>query len=260
MLIINADDWGRCTMETDAAMACFQVGGLQSVSAMVFMDDAERAAKMANESGIDVGLHLNFNQSFTGKIKSAALKESHERIVGFMAKSKYAQLLYHPALRSAFRDVYQGQVEEFVRLYGWGPSHVDGHQHRHLCTNMLIQKVIPPGEIVRRSFSYSRKENGRIDCMYRRLVDRVLTSRYQLTDYFFSLSRCLKTKTLDRVYQLAKSAAVELMAHPVVPVERDYLTSIPHLNQIADLPVGNFQQMQPESARRCGQNEPSLTA
>src|SRR5436305_1691888 len=93
MLIINADDWGRCTAETDAAMACFQVGGLQSVSAMVFMEDSERAASLAKEVGIDVGLHLNLNQSFTRKPKSEALTKAHERIVRFMAKSKYAQLL-----------------------------------------------------------------------------------------------------------------------------------------------------------------------
>jgi len=125
---------------------------------------------------------------------------------------------------------------------------------------MLLQKVIPFGEIVRRTFSYTPSENGRIDWLYRRLVDRTLARRYRLTDYFFSLSRCLKTKTIDRVYELVKSATVELMAHPVIPVERAYLTSSAHLERIADLPVGSFQNMQPFSVKSCCQTEPTLIA
>ena len=34
-----------------------------------------------------------------------------------------------------------------MRLYGKLPSHVDGHQHRHLCANMLIDPIIPEGQI-----------------------------------------------------------------------------------------------------------------
>jgi len=259
MIIINADDWGRCVTETQAALTCFQAGGLQSVSAMMFMEDSERSAKVAKEVGIDVGLHLNLNQKFTDN-KSAALAKAHERVVRFMSVSKYAQLLYHPGLRSAVSDVYHAQMDEFVRLYGRTPSHIDGHQHRHVCANMLLQKIIPSGEIVRRTFSYAPAENGRIYWMYGQLVDRTLIRRYRLTDYLFSLSRCLKTKTIDRVYELAKSATVELMTHPVVPIERAYLTSSAHLDRIADLPVGSFQNMQPALAKSCCQTEPTLIA
>jgi predicted glycoside hydrolase/deacetylase ChbG (UPF0249 family) len=259
MLIINADDWGRCITETQAALTCFQAGGLQSVSAMMFMEDSERSAKLAQDVGIDVGLHLNLNQKFTHN-KSAALAKSHDRVVRFMSLSKYAQLFYHPGLRSALSDVFKAQLDEFVRLYGRTPSHIEGHQHRHLCTNMLLQKVIPSGEIVRRTFSYTPTENGRIDWVYRRLVDRTLARRYRLTDYFFSLSRCLKTKTLDRVYELAKSATVELMAHPVLPVERAYLTSSAHLDRIADLPIGSFENLQSATPKSCCQTESTLIA
>jgi predicted glycoside hydrolase/deacetylase ChbG (UPF0249 family) len=259
MLIINADDWGRCVTETQAALTCFQAGGLQSVSAMMFMEDSERSAKVAKDAGIDVGLHLNFNQRFTHN-KSAALAKCHDRVVRFMSLSKYAQLLYHPGLRSAVSNVYRAQLDEFVRLYGRTPSHIDGHQHRHVCANMLLQKVIPTGEIVRRTFSYAPNENGRVYWMYARLVDRALVRRYRVTDYLFSLSRCLKTNTLDRPYELAKSATVELLTHPVIPAERAYLTSSAHLDRIADLPVGSFQNMQPALAKPCCQTEPTLIA
>ena len=66
MLIINADDWGRSAAETDAALRCYKAGRVTSVSAMVFMEDSERAAELAKENELDVGLHLNFAEPFTG--------------------------------------------------------------------------------------------------------------------------------------------------------------------------------------------------
>ena len=65
MLIINADDWGRSLAETDAALECYKAGRITSVSAMVFMGDSERAAELAKENKLDVGLHLNFTDRFT---------------------------------------------------------------------------------------------------------------------------------------------------------------------------------------------------
>ena len=65
MLIINADDWGRSLAETDAALECYKAGRITSASAMVFMGDSERAAELAKENKLDVGLHLNFTDRFT---------------------------------------------------------------------------------------------------------------------------------------------------------------------------------------------------
>ena len=55
MLIFNADDWGRSVAESDAALKCCKGGRITSVSAMVFMEDSERAAKIAQEQGLDIG-------------------------------------------------------------------------------------------------------------------------------------------------------------------------------------------------------------
>ena len=68
MLIINADDWGRSRAETNAALECYQHGRITSVSAMVFMNDSERAAEIAREHNLDAGLHLNFTDPFTNRI------------------------------------------------------------------------------------------------------------------------------------------------------------------------------------------------
>ena len=67
MLIINADDWGRSLVETDAVLRCYQEGRITSVSAMVFMEDSERAAELAKDNELDVVLHVNFAGVFTGR-------------------------------------------------------------------------------------------------------------------------------------------------------------------------------------------------
>src|SRR5437899_2078852 len=103
MIIINADDWGRSKAETDAAYACFRNGRITSVTAMVFMADSERASELAKESNLDFGLHLNLSQKYNGKVP-ASVANAHERVVRFLTQSKYAVFIYHPALRSAFRD------------------------------------------------------------------------------------------------------------------------------------------------------------
>jgi predicted glycoside hydrolase/deacetylase ChbG (UPF0249 family) len=223
VLIINADDWGRSATETDAAMACYRKGRITSVSAMVFMEDSERAAQLCCENELDVGLHLNFSQPYNGRVPTAAVNKPHNRIVRFMLSSKFAILLYQPFLQADFRTIYETQVEEFIRLYGKAPSHFDGHQHRHLCANMLLHEVIPSGEKVRRNFSFWPDEKGSLNRLYRRLMDKRLARRYSLTNFFFSLGQCLKNRGLGRVAELAKSANVELMTHPASAEERSWL-------------------------------------
>src|SRR5205085_10113754 len=127
MLIINADDWGRSVVETDAALRCYKAERITSVSAMVFMKDSARAAALAKEHNIDTGLHLNFTEPFSGGSNADPLSDYHDRIVGFLRSNKYAQLLYNPLLRKAFSYSCRAQIDEFVRLFGTRPSHIDGH-------------------------------------------------------------------------------------------------------------------------------------
>jgi predicted glycoside hydrolase/deacetylase ChbG (UPF0249 family) len=192
---------------------------------MVFMEDSERAADCALEAGMLTGLHLNFCQPFTGKIRNKSLRASHERIVRFLKSSKYALLFYNHSLRTDFEDDYQGQLEEFHRLYHGSPAHFDGHQHKHLCTNVLMSGLIPHGARVRRNFTFQPGEKGILNRSYRRIVDAWLARRYCLTDFFFALSQNLDSARLARIATLARTGFVELMVHPVKPDERICLMS-----------------------------------
>jgi len=208
MLIVNADDWGRSRAETDAILQCYQAGRITSVSAMVFMEDSERAAALSQESALDVGLHLNFDETFNGKNCPAPLARCQEKTQRYLKSSKYAQLIFNPFLRQEFAYSYEAQAQEFVRLYGRAPSHVDGHHHMHLCANVLLGRLAPAGMKMRRNFSFWPGEKSWLNRRYRALVDRWLARRYVLPDYFFCVSQSLLQQRLERVESLARSSSV----------------------------------------------------
>lgn len=223
MLIVNGDDWGRSTGDTDTTLACLEGGRCTSVSAMVFMADSERAAAIANDKKLDVGLHLNFSEKLNSGSVTQPLQEAHTRVMRFLRSSKYAQILYNPFLRQDFDYVSKAQLDEFGRLYSSAPTHVDGHQHLHLCANMLLQHPIPGGGRMRRSFSFQPGEKSPFNRAYRGWVDRRLAKRYRITDYFFALSSSMKASSIARIADLSRNSIVELMTHPRIVGELEFL-------------------------------------
>jgi chitin disaccharide deacetylase len=242
MLIINADDWGGWESATDAALACFQRGRITSVTAMVFMADSGRAAALAAKAGMDVGLHLNLDAPFTSSACPESVRSRHESVCRWLRLHKYAQWLFNPFLHGHFHQLYQAQIGEFARLYGRQPSHLDGHHHRHLCMNMVLGKIIPEGETVRRNFSFWPGEKSGLNRACRRWVDRRLARRHRMTDYFFSLAQCLQHNRLPRVLELAKTSKVELMAHPEKPAEYEWLMSDECLAVVKRLDMRSYSQ------------------
>jgi predicted glycoside hydrolase/deacetylase ChbG (UPF0249 family) len=243
VLIVNADDWGRSAAETDAALLCFSRGRITSVSAMVFMADSERAAKIALQRGIPVGLHLNFTEPPTALVTDADFLREHRRLTRFLTASRYSILKPNPLLRRTFRSVFQRQVDEFIRLYKKPPTHFDGHQHFHLCSSMLLAAPIPMGQKVRRTFSFTVAEKGLANWLYRRALDRWVEKRYRTTDYFFALSQRLAEPRLAAVAQLARQANVELMTHPIVSEERNALLSPEFEAQLAGIAKRSFADL-----------------
>jgi chitin disaccharide deacetylase len=240
MLIVNADDWGRSREETDVTLPFCLAKRITSVSAMVYMRDSARAAELALRAGLDVGLHVNLTQRFDQDHVPAGLLADHHKVATFLSRNRYAQLLYHPALRRHFRNVYEAQAAEFERLYAIRPSHIDGHRHMHLSSNMLVDGIIPRGQRVRRSFSFWPGEKSAFNRAYRRLVDWRVSGRYRTTDYFFVLSQYSQPERLRCLSMLARGATIELMTHPAVPAEHAFLAS-EHFGAFLDeLELGTF--------------------
>lgn len=224
LLIVNADDWGRDKEVTDRTLDCILCGAVSSVSAMVFMEDSERAAVMARERKIDCGLHLNLTSSFTGAGVSSQLAEHQGRLSTFLRRNRLAQVLFHPGLSKSFEYVVATQIDEFRRIYGEEPGRLDGHHHMHLCSNVLFCKLIPAGTVVRRNFTFRHREKGLINRKYRQFVDAVLSRRHVLTDYFFALPPLEPPDRLREIFALARHAVVEVETHPVNPQEYSFLT------------------------------------
>jgi predicted glycoside hydrolase/deacetylase ChbG (UPF0249 family) len=243
MLIINADDWGRSKAETDAALACARAGTVTSVSAMVFMKDSERAAKVGLEQRLQIGLHLNFSERFTGKVPSPQIAKTQSGLVDRLRRTKYSHLLYYPGLRQQVAEAYRAQVDEFERLYGCPPAHIDGHHHLHLSSNVVFGNVIPEGVKVRRNFSFQAGEKSLINRTYRRFVDRWLSRRHPLPDYFFCLNTSITMGRLDRIAELAHVAVVEVMTHPIVELELRFLLGPDFEARFQGIPLAGHQNL-----------------
>lgn len=222
ILIVNADDWGGSAGATDPILDCVRCGAISSVSAMVFMEDSERAAELARAHAIDAGLHLNLTERFTAAWAPARLLAEQERIARFLRSSRFAPALYHPFLAASFDYVVKAQLDEFERLYGVAPHRLDGHHHAHLSANVQRQGLLPAGTIVRRNFTFAGGEKNALNRIYRRRQDRKLARRHRIADYFFNLAP-IDEERLRQVAEFGRLFNVEIETHPERVAEYRFL-------------------------------------
>ncbi len=222
-LIINADDWGRDVNTTERMFECLKHGTVSSVSAMVFMEDSERAAAMAHEHGVDAGLHLNLTTPLSGANLSSELIERQREVAAYLTKRRLNQVLFNSPLKRSFEYVVAAQLDEYRRLYGESPRRIDGHHHMHLAANVLAGGLLPSGTVVRRNFSFQSGEKSIVNRMYRKNIDRKLARRHRLVDYLLPLAPLNPRSRLERVLSLARESVVELETHPINRDEYDFL-------------------------------------
>ena len=232
-VIVNADDWGRDCLTTDRTHDCFRAGTVSSVSAMVFMADSERAAVLANERNIDAGLHLNFTMPYSMQSCPPRLKEHQHKIARTLTAHRFAAAVYQLRLTASFEYVVQAQLEEYERLYGAPPARIDGHDHRHLCANVLCQELLPHGCIVRRNLTFSCGEKIFLNRLYRRAQDHRLARRHRLADYFYDLHPVEPAARLRKVFALGARFNVEIQTHPIRDEEYRFLMN-GEIRQFAD--------------------------
>jgi hypothetical protein len=237
LLIVNADDWGRDTLNTNRILECTAQGAVSAVSAMVFMEDSERAAALAREHGIEAGLHLNFTTPFSGSGCPRGLQRRQQEIASFLLWHRFIQVVFHPGLTRSFEYVVEAQLDEYRRIYGTNPAKLDGHHHMHLCANMLLQRLLPAGALVRRSFSFERGQKSLVNRLYRKALDRQLARRHRLVDFFFSLRPLEPPGRLLHIYSLARQFLIELETHPANPDEQQYLVGGEIFRQIGDVRI-----------------------
>lgn len=245
MLIVNADDYGRDRTVTDRILTCHRHGRISSTSAMMFMADSERAAGLALECGIEVGLHLNVTDPFTGEDRDAPLIHAHRRVSAYYRHRRLAMVLYNPLLRKDVECTLKRQWGRFVELYRRPPSHVDGHRHRHVSPNVLTSGVIPAGFRMRRDHHFEPGEKGPFNRLWRAATDALLTRRYLCADRIYSLSTSRDSGALARIVELSRERAVELMTHPGVAAELAYLLSAEFRDLLEQTTLGRYSMLSP---------------
>ncbi len=243
MVIITADDLGKTGHATDSILKCFANRRITSASAMVFMEDSERAASLTTQTSLEVGLHINFTMPFSAeKVPSEVLKH-HQRVVSYLTKNKLAQVIYNPLLADSFHRLFSSQQEEFIRLYGRLPDFYNGHHHMHLCANMLFGKVLPKGGRVRRTFTFDAGEKDLFNRLYRHALDTHVDGRFLSTDSFFSILPIEDHERLQNIMNRSARSNVEIEVHPENPEEVKFLLSDRFRQLIASVHMGTFQDL-----------------
>lgn len=214
VVIVNGDDWGMEARTTDRLLDCARHHAISSVSAMVYMADSERAAGLAREHGVDAGLHLNLTHESTAGHCPARLKEEQAKLGKILRRHRYAPTIYHPGLAAAFEYVVKTQLEEYERLYGVPARRIDGHQHMHLSSNVIFQRLLPAGTIVRRNLTYATGERAWLNRFYRAWQDRRLARRHVMADCFFDLVPA-EARRLERICTLGRRFDVEIETHVI---------------------------------------------
>jgi hypothetical protein len=256
LLIVNADDWGRDHETTERIFECLVRGTVSSTSAMVFMADSERAAAIAQERGVDAGLHLNFTTPFSAPACPRRLVERQQEVRAYLLRSRLNQVVFHPGLARSFEYIVAAQLEEFNRLYGAQPARLDGHHHMHLCTNVLLAGLLPPNTIVRRNFSFQAGEKSFINRLYRQIVDHGLGRRHRLVDFFFSLPPLEPWGRLERIRALARRFVVEVETHPINADEYRFLMGSEVARWTDDVSIAPRFSMPPRGDRVTGGEKP----
>jgi predicted glycoside hydrolase/deacetylase ChbG (UPF0249 family) len=243
MLIITADDYGKTRLATDNILGCFLRKRITSASAMVFMEDSERAAALAAGTDLEVGLHLNFTLRFSSWHTPSNLREHQNRLVSYLADYKLSQVIYNPFLTTSFNFVFRSQQEEFLRLYGRSPAYYNGHHHMHLCANMLASKMLPAGARVRRTFTFNPGEKNSLNRLYRRILDFFVLRKFISTDFFFCIAPVRDYDRLRNIVDCASLKHIEIEVHPENDEENEFLHSDKFQNLINSAPIGCFRHI-----------------
>jgi predicted glycoside hydrolase/deacetylase ChbG (UPF0249 family) len=222
-LIINADDWGRNRETSDAIYDCMVRKTVSSTSHMVFMEDSERAAAVAQENNFDTGLHLNLTSPFTAANCPSNLAQKQQEISGHLLRSRLAPMMFRPGLMRSYEYVVKAQIDEYARVYGKAPARIDGHHHMHLSNNVMLAGLLPDGTIVRRNFSFQSGEKSLSNRVYRQSMDRVLAKNHKVVDFFYSLPPLEPMERLKKIFSLAQKFVVEVETHPINKDEYAFL-------------------------------------
>jgi len=245
LLIVNADDFGWEPAMTDLTIESFGAGQISSATWLAHMADSQRAAEMAREHGLPTGLHLNLTDPYTGPDVPATERDRHRDLCRHFATGRRLHLsswTYDPRIQGEVEWALGTQLERYHRVFDASPTHVDGHNHVHVCPNVARAKALRG--LKRRNSIYAWPAT-RTAMGIARQVRRILTyPRALTTNYLFDIAR-LGRRPEQLVAELGESrrTSVEVMAHPGFGHEHDVLGSEPWRQALDELPLGSYADL-----------------
>ena len=244
ILIVNADDLGWNRNCTDRTLEAFAARRITSATAMVHMADSDRAAGLALEAGVPMGLHLNLTDPFTDSSVGANRRTRQLKACKHFSAWRFRvrSWSYDPRIRSDIDATISDQLERFKELYGKSPTHVDGHNHVHTCPNVALSAALAPIDKMRDglwAWPSARSPMGAA-----RAVRRALTSaRFLRTRYFLDIAQLHRDlgapKRLASVSRASRTS-VEVMCHPGFSHERQELMAPEWSRLLEACPLGSY--------------------
>lgn len=246
LLIVNADDFGWNRPTTDATLEAFGAGRITSATALMFMEDSERAAGLALEAGLPVGLHVNLTDPFTAGDVPAAIRDrqmSAIRHYGAPATVfRSRRWSYDPRLAELTAAAIADQLERFRETFGQEPTHFDGHNHVHVCPNVAL--ALPGDAKVRTALGIA--PGGGRKAKLLALRQRLTLGERKTTRYFLNITGLHPEFVAggpESLLGLAERSSVEVMAHPGFGHEHSLLMAADWETWIGGLPRGSYSEL-----------------
>jgi predicted glycoside hydrolase/deacetylase ChbG (UPF0249 family) len=246
VLIVNADDFGATRSTTDAICETFDAAAITSTSAMVWMSDSARAAGIALERDLPLGLHLNLTLPFSGRDVPQSVRERQLRLTEVFTRDGWWKEAGRRFDRKLLQAAIDDQLERFCEQFGQ-PTHIDGHHHVHLYAAVLdlLPQTWPIRPPLRAPAQADARHNKR---------ERHLHRRFRAPDLAFALVRLQQAagEAGLEVLDCARRQCVEVMAHPRQPGEMEFLLSSEWRAMLDSLTLGSYADLKPATAVPAG--------
>jgi predicted glycoside hydrolase/deacetylase ChbG (UPF0249 family) len=237
VLIVNADDFGGSATATNAICEAFDAAVITSASGMVWMRDSPRAAGIARERNLPLGLHLNLTLPFSGRDVPRDAQERQLRLTELFTRDGWWKEADRRFDRELLRGAIEDQVGRFCEQFGQ-PTHIDGHHHVHLYDAVL--DLLPRTWPLRPPLRAPAQADARLNRRERRL-----RRRFRAPDLAFAFERVHPAgggaglEVLDR----ARFTCVEVMTHPRQTSEMEALLDSDWRATLDSLPLGCYTDM-----------------
>jgi predicted glycoside hydrolase/deacetylase ChbG (UPF0249 family) len=243
-LIVNADDFGLRPDVTDAILEMFGTRRITSATAMVFMQDTTRAAALAREHGLPLGLHLNLTSVFSDPAAPSGARSRQARIARYFSR-RVTRHAYDPRMTRVVADCVRDQLEAFLAAFGREPTHFDGHQHIHVCPTVAVSRPLAAIRKARPAYTFARDERGSLKRAFHAAQNGLLRRRFRTPTAFLGLEDVhpdLGGKGLQRL-AIARHDPMEIMTHPPRPAQRAALLGSAWGDVLKGYHTGTYEEL-----------------